>query len=94
MASSKLSLDTINFIRKIMYAAERNGVNQSIIIEKYYGIDAMGMISKYLTAELLKRKLNDNKRSMRFKVRSKSSPLRNQIIFDFKEPNPKRMRLE
>ena len=63
------------------------------IIEKYYGIDAIGMISSHLVSELLQKKLYDTSRPKLIKRRSKSSPLRNQILFDCKEPDSKRMRL-
>lgn len=94
MASSKLSTDTINFIKRITRVSNLYKVNQSIIIEKYYGIDAIGIISSNLVSELLQKKLRDTSRPKRIKFRSKSSPLRNQIIFDCKEPDTKRMRLE
>ena len=93
MASTKLSPDTINFIKRITRVSNLYKVNQSVIIEKYYGIDAMGMISSHLVSELIKRKLCDISRPKRIKFRSKSSPLRNQILFDCKEPDTKRMRL-
>ena len=93
MVFSKLSKDTIHFIKLVTTHAEYYNKSVSSVLEEKYGIDVLDRISKNLGNKLLQNKIKGSSRR-KSKFKRIPSPLRIDTTFTSEEHITKKIKLQ